>query len=108
MRDLFIGGRSVPASDAGRFDVIDPATGDVLQTVANGTTVLSPGEVAERVISHFDLPGAPGFLLLSKRWAVGGFGGGDRRHRVPFGGSFRRVGRHCAAEGAPHDANTTQ
>jgi succinate-semialdehyde dehydrogenase/glutarate-semialdehyde dehydrogenase len=37
MRDLFIGGRSVPASDGGRFDVIDPATGDVLQTVANGT-----------------------------------------------------------------------
>ncbi len=37
MRDLFIGGRSVPAADGGRFDVIDPATGDVLQTVANGT-----------------------------------------------------------------------
>jgi succinate-semialdehyde dehydrogenase / glutarate-semialdehyde dehydrogenase len=37
MRDLFIGGRFVPASDGGRFDVIDPATGDVLQTVANGT-----------------------------------------------------------------------
>jgi succinate-semialdehyde dehydrogenase/glutarate-semialdehyde dehydrogenase len=37
MRDLFIGGRFVPATDGGRFDVIDPATGDVLQTVANGT-----------------------------------------------------------------------
>jgi succinate-semialdehyde dehydrogenase / glutarate-semialdehyde dehydrogenase len=37
MRDLFIGGRFVPASDGGRFDVIDPATGDVLETVANGT-----------------------------------------------------------------------
>ena len=37
MRDLFIGGRFVPASDGGRFDVIDPATGEVLQTVANGT-----------------------------------------------------------------------
>jgi succinate-semialdehyde dehydrogenase / glutarate-semialdehyde dehydrogenase len=37
MRDLFIGGQSVPAADGGRFDVIDPATGDVLQTVANGT-----------------------------------------------------------------------
>ena len=37
MRDLFIGGRFVPASDGGPFDVIDPATGDVLQTVANGT-----------------------------------------------------------------------
>jgi succinate-semialdehyde dehydrogenase/glutarate-semialdehyde dehydrogenase len=37
MRDLFIGGRPVPASDGGRFDVIDPATGDVFDTVANGT-----------------------------------------------------------------------
>jgi len=37
MRDLFIGGRLVPASDGGRFDVIDPATGDVFETVANGT-----------------------------------------------------------------------
>jgi succinate-semialdehyde dehydrogenase / glutarate-semialdehyde dehydrogenase len=37
MRDLFIGGHSVPAADGGRFDVIDPATGDVLRTVANGT-----------------------------------------------------------------------
>jgi succinate-semialdehyde dehydrogenase/glutarate-semialdehyde dehydrogenase len=37
MRDLFIGGRPVPAADGGRFDVIDPATGDVFETVANGT-----------------------------------------------------------------------
>jgi len=37
MRDLFIGGHFVPASDGGRFDVIDPATGDVFETVANGT-----------------------------------------------------------------------
>jgi len=37
MRDLFIGGQLVPASDGGRFDVIDPATGDVIETVADGT-----------------------------------------------------------------------
>jgi succinate-semialdehyde dehydrogenase/glutarate-semialdehyde dehydrogenase len=37
MRDLFIGGRAVPASDGGRFEVIDPASGKVLQTVADGT-----------------------------------------------------------------------
>jgi succinate-semialdehyde dehydrogenase / glutarate-semialdehyde dehydrogenase len=37
MRDLFIGGQLVPASDGGRFDVIDPATGDVFETVADGT-----------------------------------------------------------------------
>jgi len=37
MRDLFIGGQLVPAADGGRFDVIDPATGDVFETVADGT-----------------------------------------------------------------------
>jgi succinate-semialdehyde dehydrogenase / glutarate-semialdehyde dehydrogenase len=35
--DLCIGGKTVPASDGGRFDVIDPATGEVLTSVANGT-----------------------------------------------------------------------
>ena len=35
--DLWIGGRAVPASDEGRFDVLDPATGEVLTSVANGT-----------------------------------------------------------------------
>jgi succinate-semialdehyde dehydrogenase/glutarate-semialdehyde dehydrogenase len=37
MRDLFIGGQAVPASDGGRFEVIDPATGEAFETVANGT-----------------------------------------------------------------------
>ncbi|WP_432478168.1 NAD-dependent succinate-semialdehyde dehydrogenase [Nocardioides sp. GXQ0305] len=35
--DLWIGGRAAPASDGGRFDVLDPATGDVLTSVADGT-----------------------------------------------------------------------
>jgi succinate-semialdehyde dehydrogenase/glutarate-semialdehyde dehydrogenase len=35
--DLCIGGKAVPASDGGRFDVLDPATGGVLASVANGT-----------------------------------------------------------------------
>jgi len=35
--DLLIGGKAVPASDGGRFDVVDPATGDVITTVADGT-----------------------------------------------------------------------
>jgi succinate-semialdehyde dehydrogenase / glutarate-semialdehyde dehydrogenase len=35
--DLLIGGKAVPASDDGRFDVVDPATGDVITTVADGT-----------------------------------------------------------------------
>ena len=35
--DLLIGGKAVKASDGGRFDVIDPATGDVITTVADGS-----------------------------------------------------------------------
>lgn len=35
--DLWIGGASAPASDGGRFEVIDPATGDSLCSVASGT-----------------------------------------------------------------------
>ncbi|KUL24058.1 NAD-dependent succinate-semialdehyde dehydrogenase [Actinoplanes awajinensis] len=34
--ELFIGGKWVPASSARRFDVLDPATGDVLASVADG------------------------------------------------------------------------
>jgi succinate-semialdehyde dehydrogenase / glutarate-semialdehyde dehydrogenase len=35
--DLLIGGKAVKASDGGRFDVIDPATGEVITTVADGS-----------------------------------------------------------------------
>ncbi len=35
--DLCIGGKQAPASDGGRFDVHDPATGEVLASVADGT-----------------------------------------------------------------------
>ena len=35
--DLFLGGKAVPASDGSRFDVLDPATGQVLTSVADGT-----------------------------------------------------------------------
>jgi succinate-semialdehyde dehydrogenase / glutarate-semialdehyde dehydrogenase len=35
--DLLVGGKAVPASDGGRFDVVDPATGDVITTVADGS-----------------------------------------------------------------------
>ena len=34
--ELFIGGKWVPATSGDRFDVLDPATGDVIATVANG------------------------------------------------------------------------
>jgi len=36
--DLYIGGKFRPASDGGRFDVFDPATEEVIATVADGTT----------------------------------------------------------------------
>ncbi len=35
--DLWVGGQPRPASDGGRFDVLDPATGEVIASVANGT-----------------------------------------------------------------------
>jgi succinate-semialdehyde dehydrogenase / glutarate-semialdehyde dehydrogenase len=34
--ELFIGGKWVPAASGRRFDVLDPATGDVITTVADG------------------------------------------------------------------------
>jgi succinate-semialdehyde dehydrogenase/glutarate-semialdehyde dehydrogenase len=37
LTDLFIGGKWISASDDGRFDVLDPATGDKITTVADGT-----------------------------------------------------------------------
>ncbi|HEV3363955.1 MAG TPA: aldehyde dehydrogenase family protein, partial [Acidimicrobiia bacterium] len=37
LTDLWIGGKAVSASDGGRFDVLDPATGEVLASVADGT-----------------------------------------------------------------------
>ena len=33
--DLYIGGKAVPAADGGRFDVLDPATGEVITPVAD-------------------------------------------------------------------------
>jgi succinate-semialdehyde dehydrogenase/glutarate-semialdehyde dehydrogenase len=35
--DLFLGGKWLPASSGGRFDVYDPATGGVIASVADGT-----------------------------------------------------------------------
>lgn len=35
--DLWIGGKAVASSEGGRFDVLDPATGSVVASVANGT-----------------------------------------------------------------------
>jgi succinate-semialdehyde dehydrogenase/glutarate-semialdehyde dehydrogenase len=43
--DLCIAGKAVPASDGGRFDVFDPATGEVLASVADGTVEDALGAV---------------------------------------------------------------
>jgi succinate-semialdehyde dehydrogenase / glutarate-semialdehyde dehydrogenase len=37
LTDLYIGGKAVPAGDGGRFDVQDPATGETIASVADGT-----------------------------------------------------------------------
>jgi succinate-semialdehyde dehydrogenase / glutarate-semialdehyde dehydrogenase len=37
LTELWIGGKALPAADGGRFDVLDPATGRVLTSVADGT-----------------------------------------------------------------------
>jgi succinate-semialdehyde dehydrogenase/glutarate-semialdehyde dehydrogenase len=37
LTDLYIGGKWLPASDGGRFDVLDPATGELVTTVSDGT-----------------------------------------------------------------------
>ena len=43
--DLFVGGGWVPASSGARFDVVDPATGTVIATVANGDVADAIGAV---------------------------------------------------------------
>jgi succinate-semialdehyde dehydrogenase / glutarate-semialdehyde dehydrogenase len=37
LTELYLDGKAVPASDGGRFDVVDPATGEVVASVADGT-----------------------------------------------------------------------
>ena len=36
LTDLYIGGTAIPAAAGGRFDVLDPATGTVIASVADG------------------------------------------------------------------------
>jgi succinate-semialdehyde dehydrogenase/glutarate-semialdehyde dehydrogenase len=36
LTDLYLGGKAVPAAGGGRFDVLDPATGTVIASVADG------------------------------------------------------------------------
>jgi succinate-semialdehyde dehydrogenase/glutarate-semialdehyde dehydrogenase len=61
LTDLFIGGSSVPASDGGRFDVVDPATGEVIASVANGTVEDAASAVAAAAAA------APGWAATAPR-----------------------------------------
>jgi succinate-semialdehyde dehydrogenase / glutarate-semialdehyde dehydrogenase len=47
--DLFIGGKSIPAAAGDRFDVVDPATGDTIATVADAdiTDAIAAVDAAE-------------------------------------------------------------
>ncbi len=54
LTDLWIGGKAVPATDGGRFDVLDPSTGEVLASVADGTT-----EDAVAAVEAADAAAAP-------------------------------------------------
>ena len=53
-RDLYLGGKWVPAGDGGRFEVHDPSTGDVLADVADAT-------VADALAA---VPGPTGVLVV--------------------------------------------
>jgi len=55
LTDLWVGGKAVTASDGGRFDVFDPATGKVLTTVADGTVedALAAVDAAEGAASDW-------------------------------------------------------
>ncbi|WP_225753083.1 NAD-dependent succinate-semialdehyde dehydrogenase [Actinotalea sp. Marseille-Q4924] len=59
--DLFVGGRWVAAEDGGRFAVVDPATGEEIAHVANGTV-----EDARRCVDAADAAAA-GWAATSPR-----------------------------------------
>lgn len=53
--DLYIDGSSVPASDGGRFEVLDPSSGAVITTVADGTVedAMAAVSAAERAAEQW-------------------------------------------------------
>lgn len=55
LTDLYVDGKPVPASDGGRFDVTDPATGSVITTVADGTVedAIAAVDAAERAAEEW-------------------------------------------------------
>lgn len=55
LTDLYVGGKAVPAADGGRFDVVDPATGSVITTVADGTVqdAIAAVDAAEKAAAEW-------------------------------------------------------
>ena len=55
LTDLYIGGKPTAASDGGRFDVLDPASGEVIASVADGTAddAIAAVEAAEQAAAEW-------------------------------------------------------
>ena len=106
--DLFVGGKDVPAADGGRFDVLDPATGQVLTTVADGTVedalgavdaadaaaaswaATSPRERSEILRKAFELMTARADELAHLISLENGKALGDARGEVTYAAEFFR------------------
>ncbi|HEY0773650.1 MAG TPA: aldehyde dehydrogenase family protein, partial [Nocardioidaceae bacterium] len=106
--DLYLGGKAVAASDSGRFDVRDPATGEVLTSVADGTVddalaavdaadaaaagwaATSPRERAEVLRRAFELMTSRAGELAHLISLENGKALGDARGEVAYAAEFFR------------------
>jgi succinate-semialdehyde dehydrogenase/glutarate-semialdehyde dehydrogenase len=106
--DLLIGGKSVPAADSRRFDVLDPATGAVLTTVADGSVAdglaaidaadaaaaswaaTSPRQRAEILRTAFDLMTARADELATLISLENGKALADARGEIAYAAEFFR------------------
>jgi succinate-semialdehyde dehydrogenase/glutarate-semialdehyde dehydrogenase len=129
LTDLWIGGKAVPASDGGRFDVLDPATGEVLASVADGTVddaiaavdaaeaaavawaATSPRERSEILRRAFELMTAEAETLAKLVTLENGKALPDARGEVAYAAEFFRwyaeeaVRAHGSVLTAPSGAN---
>jgi succinate-semialdehyde dehydrogenase/glutarate-semialdehyde dehydrogenase len=129
LTELWIGGKAVPASDGGRFDVLDPSTGEVLASVANGTVedaiaavdaadaaaaqwaATSPRERSEILRRAFELMTAEADQLARLVTLENGKALADARGEVAYAAEFFRwyaeeaVRAHGSVLTAPSGAN---
>jgi succinate-semialdehyde dehydrogenase / glutarate-semialdehyde dehydrogenase len=129
LTELWIGGKAVPASDGGRFDVLDPATGKVLASVADGTVddaiaavdaaeaaaaswaATSPRERSEILRRAFELMTAEAETLATLVTLENGKALPDARGEVAYAAEFFRwyaeeaVRAHGSVLTAPSGAN---